>query len=303
MSFNNISSDLESSGADARSIHYKDFPEFETLSHEIESILHQVNSKQLPSFKNLVSEYDSILRDDDDSDKATKLNQFAPKVSEEIEQIIKNFKLINELTQKVNKYLNECEHNREDEDSLRYLRQKESLLINLVKSSLRTYQTFQRKYELLQQNTINKYDKSKGQPSNANPSIEGDENQVQTQIQVPGTNIQEQVQISYEPVNAEELEQQTLLIQEREREIEQISQDITYINEIYSNLEDIVHEQQFTIDTIEDNLLRYTDDVHGASNELRRAERYQRRSGGRMLCCLFILLGILAFIILISVIF
>lgn len=302
MSFNNISSDIESNAADVRSLHYKDFPEFETLSHEIESKLHQVNSNLLPSFKKLVNEYDSLLREEENADKPVKLNKFSYKITEEVDQVTKSFKLINELTQKINKYLNECEHNREDEDTIHYLRQKESLLINLIKSSLKTYQTYQRKYETLQQNTVNKYGKSKGQDASYNPDIEG-QSQIQTQIQIPGRNTLEQVQISYEPVNAEELEQQTLLIQEREREIEQIGQDITYINEIYSNLEDIVHEQQFTIDTIEDNLLRYTDDVHGASNELRRAERYQRRSGGRMLCCLFILLGIVAFIILIGVIF
>lgn len=283
MSFN---IDIENTAADAASIHYKDFPEFETLSKQIESLLYTINNNQLPSLKSHISNYDKLFSTDP---KSPKLNKLGYSVTNLTEKITTNYKLVNQLAQKINVYLKECELNHEDEDSIGYLRQKEGLMINLIKSSLKTYQAHQKKFEILQQKTV-KIGRDDMESTTAEP-------------QESSGQIQDQVQITYEPVNAEELEQQTLLIQEREREIEQIGQDITYINEIYSNLDDIVQEQQFTIDTIEDNILRYSDDVHGASNELRRAERYQRRSGGRMLCCLFILMGVLGMIILIGVIF
>ncbi|WEJ95683.1 SNAP receptor [Yamadazyma tenuis] len=260
MSFNNFSEDLEAGGADAHSLHYKDFPEFETSSQQIESLLFNINNNQLTSLKNLNSQYDTLLREPPDSTKPLKLNKLSYTITALTEKITKNYKIVNELTQKINSYLNECENNHDDEDTLVYLRQKESLVIKQIKSSLKNYQTHQKKYESLQQKTIDKY----GKVTDSVPSEELDSG-----VYSSGTNDHigngtvsgGQVSIEYEPVNAEELEQQTLLIQEREREIEQIGQDITYINEIYGNLEDIVHEQQFTIDTIEDNILKYKDPV------------------------------------------
>ena len=124
--------------------------------------------------------------------------------------------------------------------------------------------------------------------------------EVEEQSQLQG---QQQVQITYEPVNAEELEQQTILVEEREREIHRIQQDTVEINEIFQNLSSIVNEQQFQIDNIESNLFNYSQDVRGASNELRTAERYQRRSGGRMLCCLMVLIAVAGFILVVGVLF
>lgn len=93
------------------------------------------------------------------------------------------------------------------------------------------------------------------------------------------------------------------MIQEREREIQQIQQDTQEINDIFSNLSSIINEQQFQIDSIENNIFSYSSNAREADTELRRASRYQKRSSGRLLCCLLILIGILAFIILIGLIF
>lgn len=303
MSFNNFNTDLESSAEDARSLHYKDFPEFESISHEIEQNLYNLNNTQLKSIKGLINQYEGQLNSNNKN--GTNPSRLSGAINDSIEKITNNYKHVNELTKKLNNYLNVCESNHEDNDSLNYLRQKESLLIKLIKTSLRQFQTNQKRYESLQQNAVSQQQERHQQQQSLIDDDEHTSSQIQSQTQMSPQQQQQQqqVEINYEPVNAEELEQQTLLIQEREREIEQIGQDINYINDIYGNLEDIVHEQQFTIDSIEDNILKYNDDTHGASIELRRAERYQRRSGGRMMCCLFILLGILAFIILIGVIF
>ena len=59
-----------------------------------------------------------------------------------------------------------------------------------------------------------------------------------------------------------------MLIQEREREIHQIQQDTQEINDIFSNLSSIVNEQQFQIDSIENNIFSYSSNAREASNEL-----------------------------------
>lgn len=293
MSFNNFSSDLESGAVDARSIHYQDYPEFEDLTHKIESLLSTVNNTQLVSIRNVLKQYETVS-DSDDVTNDVLSNNLSNNLLSNIDKTTNTYKEITDLTKKVNEYLKTCEANHEDDDTMKYLRQKESLVIKLIKNSLKQFQVLQKKSEAIQQKTISQIHASQeltqqgGQDTS--PSLQQQQQQ-------------QAVQINYEAVNAEELEQQTLLIQEREREIEQISQDITYINEIYGNLEDIVHEQQFAIDSIEDNILKYSTDVHGASDELRRAERYQRRSSGRMLCCFIILAVVLGFIILVGVIF
>mmetsp|Transcript_6534 Transcript_6534/g.6426 ORF Transcript_6534/g.6426 Transcript_6534/m.6426 type:complete len:300 (-) Transcript_6534:1317-2216(-) len=299
MSFNlsnSFSNDLESSGADSAITHYRDFPEFDNLSQRFDNNLYNINNNQLVSIKNLLQQYENLHNKADEPNLSVKLQKISIKLSKILNKTTENFKSVNEITKKLNGYLNDCESNHEDEDTLHYLRRKESILIELMKSSMNQFQKYQRKFESLQQVNVAKYGvNNDDDTTNSRGAIE-DAN-LQPQLQ------QMQMQIDYEPINAEELEQQSLLVEEREREIHQISQDISEINDIFLNLHDIVNEQQFSIDNIEDNILRYSGDVHGASNELRKAERYQRRSGGRMFCCLLILLGVVGSVILIGIIF
>lgn len=287
MSFSNpFSDDLE---ADAASNHYKDFPEFESLSQAIDNNLYNINNNQLVSLRNLLGQYEKLLQSDVETIKLNS-SRISHKIMEVTGKCTDSFKKINGSAKLLNDYLTECENNHEDSDSLQYLRQKEGVLVNLVKSSLQRYRSLQEKYSSLQKQYVSKM-----------PVLQQEEETSTEDTSVPQQ--QQSIQITYEPINAEELEQQTLLIEEREREIQQISQDTQEINDIFSNLQDIIQEQLFQIDTIEENINSYSADARGASRELRKAERYQRRSGGRMCCCLIILLSILGSIILISIIF
>lgn len=287
MSFSNpFQDDIEN---DASSNHYKDFPEFETLSKAIDNNLHNINNTQLVSMRNSLGQYEKILLNED---AATEANE--SRVPQQILEISKNctesYKKVNESAKELNNYLTECEKNHEDQDSLRYLRQKEGIAVSLIKSSLQQYRRLQLRFSTLQKLYVSKV-----------PAANQDEERTAEEEGAPQQ--QQSIQITYEPINAEELEQQTLLIEEREREIHQISQDTQEINDIFSNLQDIIHEQLFQIDTIEENVNNYSTDARGASRELRKAERYQRRSSGRMCCCLLILLGVLGSIILLAIIF
>lgn len=287
MSFNQpFSEDLES--GDSASAHYKDFPEFESLSQLIDNSLYNINNNYLVSIKNLLQQYDLTLQYPD-AEHQLKAAKISRKISELSTKCTQAFKKINEAAKKLNVYLIQCELNHEDEDTIKYLKQKESISVNIIKNSLNQFQRLQGKYDALQKQYV--------EDISNNPALDkGSQSQT-------GDRSQQQIQIEYEPINAEEVEQQTLLIEEREREIQQISQDTQEINEIFLNLQDIIQEQQFQIDNIEDNILSYHTDVQGASRELRKAERYQKRTGGRMICCLMILIGVFGSVILIGLIF
>lgn len=277
--------DLEA--GESHSVHYSDYPEFETLTQLIDNSLYNINNNYLVSIRNLLQQYEQALNSGAGNQK--KLSGVSKKISELSSRCTVAFKDINESTKKLNSYLNECENNHEDEDTISYLKQKESISVNLVRNSLSQFQRLQEKYNNLQKQFVGDITNDPALESRSEPST--------------ANSTQQQIQIEYEPVNAEELEQQTLLIEEREREIQQISQDTQEINEIFLNLQDIVLEQQFQIDNIEDNIMSYHTDVRGAASELRKAERYQKRAGGRMICCLLILVGVFGSVILTSLIF
>ena len=216
MSFNlsnSFSNDLESSGADSAITHYKDFPEFDSLSQSLDNNLYNINNNQLVSIKNLLQQYESIYSQGDDQEISVKLQKVSIKLSKLLNKTTENFKSVNEITKKLNRYLNECESNHEDEDTLHYLRRKESILIELIKSSINQFQKYQRKFESLQQATVAKYG------TNGDPDAINSRDSTQVSTSEPQQQ-QQQMQIDYEPINAEELEQQSLLVEEREREIE-----------------------------------------------------------------------------------
>ncbi|QBM86621.1 syntaxin 7 [Metschnikowia aff. pulcherrima] len=293
MSFHKtFADDLET--ASVASAQYKDFPEFETISLSIDATLHNINHVQLTPIRNLVREFEA-LRESSNTQK-NELSDISRRFIDLTSKCTEAFKSLNDKTQRLNAYLNNCETNHEDEDTLRYLRQKEAISLNLVRNSLRQFQSYQRRYKAFESELIDRGNAavSAATVDTSDRALAGGTLQSPDQLQV---------QISYEPINAEELEEQSLMVEEREREIQQISQDTQEINEIFLNLQDIIQEQQFQVDSIEDNILSYSADAQGASRELRRAERYQKRSGGRMLCCLLILIGVFGSVILVGVIF
>lgn len=300
MSFNNaFTNDLELDAADHAQ--YLDFPDFERLSKSIDSNLHIFKSTHSATIRRYLQQHDAL--DKDAPDYQQRANQLVQSLKEAIGKCVTLFKEVNQSTSDLNNYLRQCELEHADEDTISYLRQKESILISTTKNALHLFQRQQRKCMSLEKTLMSNLAAlideavTVRNTQSQQPQLQPQQQQQQQQQQQP------QVQITYEPINAEELEQQLMLIQEREREILQISQDTQEINEIYLNLQGIILEQQFQIDTIEDNILSYHGDVQGAASELRRAERYQRRSGGRMLCCLFILLGVFGSVVLIMVVF
>lgn len=270
MSFN---TDLEAVVSN-QSHRYRDYPEFESISTSIDNQLHHINATHLLSIKELL--------------RKPATDSLSSELVALFDTTTESFKTLNESVKSLNSHIKQLASQHEDVELISYLKQKENIQINLIKDSLSTFKRLQADYSQMFPNTSLDLVASPTETTSKSP---------QQQQQ------QQSIQISYEPLNAEELEQQTLTIQQRELEINKINQDTHEINEIFENLSSIIQEQQFSIDNIENNILNYSSEAHNASNELRRAERYQRRSGGRYFCCLLILLGVMGFIILVMVIF
>lgn len=276
MSFNNpFSDDLERTATN-QSHRYKDYPEFDSLSSSIDNQLHYINSQLLTNIKQDLKDFETNKSD----------IELSEKLSNQIKKTTEVFKKLNGFVKNLNQTIETADKNHEDVEIINYLKQKEGIQIKLIRDALNNFKNYQKRFESCKVSTL---------PEESRNSTQLEESSGQQQ--------QQQVQIEYEPINAEELEQQTLLVQEREREIQQIQQDTQEINDIFSNLSTIINEQQFQIDSIENNVFSYSSNARQADSELRRASRYQKRSNGRLLCCLLILIGILSFIILVGLIF
>lgn len=280
MSFNStFDNDIERIATN-HSHKYKDYPEFESLSTSIDNQLHHISQTQLSTIKQDLLQFEKDPLD----------LSIAEKLSSEFKQTTESYRKLNDFVKQLNNTIKSVEDEREDVEIINYLKQKESIQIKLIRDSLGNFKNYQRRFESKQSSQL---------PAPGDNTI----NPHQDQEQHSQQQSQQQIQITYEPVNAEELEQQTLLIQEREREIHQIQQDTQEINNIFSNLSSIINEQQFQVDSIENNIFTYSSNARQASNELRSAHRYQKRSSGTLFCCLMILLAVLGFIILIGLIF
>lgn len=98
-----------------------------------------------------------------------------------------------------------------------------------------------------------------------------------------------------------EIEFNESLIREREEEIRDIERGITEINEIFRDLGTLVNEQQSLLDNIEANISTTATNVRNASDQLTKANRYQKKARNRMCFLLLFLVIIVAIFVLIMV--
>ncbi|EMR09066.1 hypothetical protein PNEG_02836 [Pneumocystis murina B123] len=99
-------------------------------------------------------------------------------------------------------------------------------------------------------------------------------------------------------IDGSEIEFNESLILERESEIHTIESGIIELNEIFRDLGTIISEQGTMIDNIENNISTTLSQVIHADNELKNANRYQKKTRNRSCCILFILSFIASIVIL-----
>jgi syntaxin 7 len=95
-----------------------------------------------------------------------------------------------------------------------------------------------------------------------------------------------------------ELEYNNALIEERERGIMEIQQQIGEVNEIFQDLAVLVNEQGSMIDDIEANIVSTAVRTKDAQKELTKADKSQRAARNRLICIVIAVLVSLIVLIL-----
>ncbi|XP_065889537.1 syntaxin-7-like isoform X2 [Dysidea avara] len=97
-----------------------------------------------------------------------------------------------------------------------------------------------------------------------------------------------------------DLEHNTYLVEERERDMRQLETDIVQINDIFRDLGTMVYEQGEIIDSIEANVEQGAHRVTEGNKQLVKAIKHQR-SKRKLCCCFWCILITIAIVILIVV--
>lgn len=162
-------------------------------------------------------------------------------------------------------------------------------LHNRFQNSLRQYNEKKNSYPIKIDDIDNVDERS--------PLVSNDrKSQSQSQIQ-----IQQQAQLEdQDQVNETELQYHIMLTEERNREINQVSQGIQEVNLIFKDLGELVHQQGEQLDTVEDNIFQLHGNTQQADKELRKADQYQR-SKGKWSCIILIALCIFVLVVVLIV--
>ncbi|XP_012583596.1 PREDICTED: syntaxin-16 [Condylura cristata] len=97
------------------------------------------------------------------------------------------------------------------------------------------------------------------------------------------------------------LEQNTLLVEEREREIRQIVQSISDLNEIFRDLGAVIVEQGTVLDRIDYNVEQSCIKTEDGLKQLHKAEQYQKKNRKMLVILILFVLIVVLVVILVGV--
>lgn len=109
---------------------------------------------------------------------------------------------------------------------------------------------------------------------------------------------QEQLQMDPDLVEQTELQYHMQLTEERNRELEQVSQGVQEVNSIFKDLSEFVKQQGEQLDTVAGNLSTLQGQTKDASDQLLKADESQRRRGKWSCIVLFVLCVVILLIVL-----
>ncbi|ODV58705.1 SNAP receptor VAM3 [Ascoidea rubescens DSM 1968] len=113
---------------------------------------------------------------------------------------------------------------------------------------------------------------------------------------------QQQLKQQYDQdVSQYELDYHSLLVQQRNDELSTIHNGVQEINAIFKDLSSLVQEQGLKIDTVENNIINYSDNTQNASNELTKADNYQKKKK-KFSCIVLLVLSIILFLFVLAVV-
>ncbi|KAI5950477.1 VAM3 [Candida theae] len=126
------------------------------------------------------------------------------------------------------------------------------------------------------------------------PNHATNERQVQSQVQV-------EPELDQDLIEQTELQYHLQLTEERNREIEQVTEGIMEVNSIFKDLDQLIHQQGEQLNTVEDNILQLHGNTQQADRELTKANNYQK-SKSKWSCILLTALTIVVLIIVLAVV-
>ncbi|EGW31632.1 uncharacterized protein SPAPADRAFT_51624 [Spathaspora passalidarum NRRL Y-27907] len=265
-------------------------------ANELDVIIEKT-SEQLQSFGHLVSQFDNQRKQIGSKRDCTQLRANIDSSVETIGEMNKAISsLISDLSQLINKSSTDKHKHHDDDEEVgssiyvtnRQIVIKERLVTEFnelesqFRKSVRLYNEKRRvtpvREEVLQDKTDER-----------TPLIQADRQE------------QQQQQLEQELIEETELQYHLLLTEERNREIEQVSEGIQEVNAIFKDLHQLVSQQGEQLSTIEDNVLQLHGNTQQAERELHKAHEYQKQKG-KWSCILLVALCIVVLVIVLAVI-
>lgn len=112
---------------------------------------------------------------------------------------------------------------------------------------------------------------------------------------------QQQQQVSLDQIEQTDLQYHLLLTEERNREINRVSEGIQEVNSIFKDLGALVTQQGEQLDTIEENVSQLQGNTKQASRELNKAHDYQKRKS-KWSCIFLVALIIVVLVVVLAVV-
>ncbi|XP_019640220.1 PREDICTED: syntaxin-16-like isoform X1 [Branchiostoma belcheri] len=104
----------------------------------------------------------------------------------------------------------------------------------------------------------------------------------------------------FTPAQMQMVDENSEVVEEREREINKIVQSISDLNEIFRDLAQIVVEQGTVLDRIDYNIEQTATKVDSGLQQLQKAEKYQKKNRKMLLILVLAVIVIIMFIILVA---
>lgn len=170
----------------------------------------------------------------------------------------------------------------------------------------KNYQTILRSYnEKIQSVTVNEQYKK-----NEMEKKQLEQNQKQLEQQTESTPLvgnedasydaaQQAIQVQRQELSEAEVAYQSDLIEQRDEAITNISKSVQDVNKIFKDLNEIVNQQGEQIDTVEDNMNDYANNNQRATEELNKANEYQKKRS--KWSCLFLVALIVILLIVLAI--
>ncbi|CUM65228.1 uncharacterized protein PRCAT00002859001 [Priceomyces carsonii] len=257
--------------------------------NELDEIINKT-SKQLLVFANLISQFNSRRKQIGTRRDSSQLRDDLDEITHKIGDL---GAAINTLIQNVSLLINKKQLN--DQKNHLKITEKQIVIKERVTNEYnelnKQFQRLRRAYEEKKQNHLLNEAKSQDAYNERTPLVGHEPLQEQNQVQV-----EEQVEDQIEDTD---LQYHIALTQERNREIDQVTEGIQEVNAIFKDLGELVNRQGEQLDTIEDNILQLHGNTQQADQKLIKAHEYQKKKG-KWTCilltalCIFVLVVVLA---------